>query len=268
MFGARALEVAKGEGLSREDDVFPTVRRDIEIEIRSSLPTISSCQSAADLRAWLQKFARGLGFYGARYVHIGTRWWAHEGAETPIRFLTTSDREDDQDEDWLTRDPNVERVRTAFAPFGWSTRLGVGLTEVQRQWLERERARGVAAGVAIPVQDSADGPAYLSLFGYDAVAIRCLLEEHAPELAFLAAQFHALSKQLVKVGNWVPALSEREIQCLRLAAHGWTIRESGEILGVSNRTVEYHLQKAMVTLGAETKIRAVVIAFGSGLAQV
>ncbi|WCM29725.1 LuxR family transcriptional regulator [Sphingomonas sp. QA11] len=268
MVGAQALKLAGENGPSREIGTYPAVRREIELEIRSSLPTVSSCQSAADLRAWLLKFARGLGFYGARYVHIGRRWWTHDRADTPVRFLTTSDRKEDQEEDWLARDPNVERVRTAFAPFAWSTRARENPTELQRMWLERERACGVAAGVAVPVQDSADGPAYLSLFGYDESAVQCLIAEHAPELAFLAAQFHALAKQLVKVESWAPELSVREIECLRLAAHGWTIRESGDILGVSKRTVEYHLQKAMITLGAETKIRAVVIAFGSGLAQV
>lgn len=266
MFGAQMVE--EGEDEVPLAGTLPAVRRDIAREIRSSQPTISSCLSAADLRAWLHGFARGLGFYGARYVHIGRRWWSDDSADMPVRFLTTSDREADQEEHWLVCDPNVESARTAFAPFAWSTRIGAGLTDMQRSWLERERIRGVAAGIAVPVQDSADGPAYLSLYGYDETAVRCLIQEHAPELAFLAAQFHALAKQLVKIGNWAPELSDREIECLRLAAHGWTIRESGEILGVSKRTVEYHLQKAMGTLGAETKIRAVVIAFGSGLARV
>ena len=267
MFGAQALEVASDDGLPREARVFPAASSKVELDIRASLPAISNCQSAADLRTWLLKFARGLGFYGARYVHIGTRWWSHERADMPVRFLTTSDRTDDE-EDWLARDPNIDGARFGFAPFAWSTRIDGDLTEAQRLWLERERTRGVAAGVAVPVQDSVDGPAYLSLFGYDEAMVRCLVQEHAPELAFAAAQYHALAKQLIKVGNWVPALSQREIECLRLAAHGRTIRESGDILGVSKRTVEYHLQKAMVTLGAETKIRAVVIAFGSGLAHV
>ena len=268
MFCAQALDIAIENGLPRESRGFPAAARTAEFDIRASLPTVSTCQSVADLRAWLLKFARGLGFYGARYVHIGTRWWSHERADMPVRFLTTSDRTEDEDEDWLARDPNVDGARSGFAPFAWSTRIDGDLTEVQRLWLERERTRGVAAGVAVPVQDSVDGPAYLSLFGYDEAMVRCLVQEHAPELAFAAAQYHALAKQLIKVGNWVPALSRREIECLRLAAHGRTIRESGDILGVSKRTVEYHLQKAMVTLGAETKIRAVVIAFGSGLAKV
>jgi len=268
MLGAQAHDAARRDGPPQEQRIFPEVPCKAEFDIRASLPTIGSCQSAADLRAWLLKFARGLGFYGARYVHIGTRWWPHGGADMPIRFLTTSDREDDEEENWLAQDPNVAGARSSFAPFAWSTRIGGDLSEVQRLWLERERARGVAAGVAVPVQDSVDGPAYLSLFGYDEAAVRCLIQEHAPELAFVAAQYHALAKQLIKAGNWVPELSKREIECLRLAAHGRTIRESGDILGVSKRTVEYHLQKAMVTLGAETKIRAVVIAFGSGLARV
>jgi len=241
MLAGQALEVATEASPPREASPFSAAARRPEYDLRSSLPTINRCQSAADLRAWLLKFARDLGFYGARYVHIGTRWWTQERADMPVRFLTTSDRNDEEDEDWLARDPIVDTVRSAFAPFAWSTRIGGDLTEVHRLWLERERARGVAAGVAVPVQDSVEGPAYLSLFGYDEVAVRCLIQEHAPELAFVAAQYHALAKLLIKVGDWVPELSDREIECLRLAAMGKTIRQSGRILGVSARTVEYHI---------------------------
>lgn len=268
MLAGHMLEVATEDSLRREEGRLAAHARRPDYDIRSSLPTIGTCQSAGDLRAWLLKVARGLGFYGARYVHIGTRWWTHERSDRPIRFLTTSDRNDDDEEDWLARDPSVQRVRMAFAPFAWSTRLGPELTEVQRLWLERERARGVAAGVAVPVQDSVDGPAYLSFFGYDEDAVTDLVQRRAPELAFVAAQYHSLAKTLVKVADWAPELSEREIECLRLAALGKTVQESGKALGLSGRTVEYHLQKASDKLGAPSKIRAVVLAFGRGIAHV
>ncbi|HEX7853252.1 MAG TPA: LuxR C-terminal-related transcriptional regulator [Sphingobium sp.] len=267
MFAGQAIEFISEDMAHCGDARFRAARWQPDGDIRSQIPAIDSCRTPAHLKNWLLVFARSLGFYGARYIHLGTLLWTLEQAEMPLRFLTTSDRHEDEDRDWLLRDPSVERVRSAFAPFIWSTRFTEGLTDMQRLWFERERARGVAAGVAVPVQDSADGPAYLSLFGDDEEVVTGLIDRHAPELAFAAAQFHALAKTQLKVADWAPDLSEREIECLRLAALGKTGRESGKTLGLSNRTVEYHLRKASEKLGAATKTRAVVLAFGIGLAQ-
>lgn len=268
MLAGRAIEIASEE--SREP---PATRVAIQLrhhdyDIRSKLPTINSCKSASDLRAWLLQFARSLGFYGARYIHIGTRWWGLEQVEMPLRFLSTSDRSEDEDKDWLTRDPCVAKVQNAFAPFAWSTRSNGCVNETQRLWLERERARGISAGVAVPVQDSAGGPAYLSFFGNDERAVSDLVEIQAPELAFLAAQFHALGKTMVAPAGWAPALDKRDIEVLRLAALGKTYGESAAEMGVSGRTVEYHLRKVSEKLGAVTKTRAVVIALGLGLTEI
>jgi LuxR family transcriptional regulator, activator of conjugal transfer of Ti plasmids len=159
-------------------------------------------------------------------------------------------------------------VPKAFAPFTWSTRPTESLAEIQTAWLEQERSRGILAGMAVPIQDSGEGPAYLSFFGYDEAASADLVARQAPDLAFAAAQFHARAKALVKPADWAPSLSKREIQVLRLAALGKTYEESAEALGVSHRTVEYHLRRASEKLGAVTKIRAVVLAFGMGLAGI
>ncbi|RIA46343.1 DNA-binding CsgD family transcriptional regulator [Hephaestia caeni] len=233
------------------------------------LKTIKSCRTTSDLRDCLLAYARLLGFYGARYVHIGIVCTASSGtnSQQPIRFFTTSPHDTPDADDWLARDPCAVQARTAFAPFAYSTRTLTGIDPIQRIWLENERMRGVAAGIALPVQDSAHGPAYISMFGNDEAGSRNLVELYAPELAFTAAHFHAKAKQLVSVADWVPRLSKREIQCLRLAAVGKTIAQSGKDLGISERTVEYHLRNASDKLGAPSKLRAVVLALAQGLAE-
>lgn len=268
MLAGRAIEVASLESLDSPSARVSVELRRRDYDIRSKLPTINSCKSAIDLRAWLLQFARSLGFYGARYIHIGTRWWSLEQIEMPLRFLSTSDRSEDEDRDWLARDPCVAKVQNAFAPFAWSTRPNARVNDTQRLWLERERARGISAGVAVPVQDSAGGPAYLSFFGNDERTVADLVETQAPELAFVAAQFHALSKTMVAPAEWAPALDKRDIEVLRLAALGKTYGESAAEMGVSGRTVEYHLRKVSEKLGAVTKTRAVVIALGLGLTEI
>lgn len=239
----------------------------------AGLPPLEDCASAFELRAWLLKYARGLGFYGARYIQLDRPCWGLEEHEPgrAIRYLSTSSQADREDEGWIANDPAIGRIRGAYAPFVWSTRSDAALSAGQRAWLDGERARGVDAGLAIPVQDSAGCPAYLSLFGFDEGSIQRLIETSAPEMAFLAGQFHALAKTLVPIAAWIgraPRLSNRELECLKLAALGQTVDESGQTLGISGRTVEFHLRNAFEKLGAPTKLRAVVLAFGAGAAAV
>lgn len=231
---------------------------------------IATCRTAADLRAWLLAFGRAHGFYGARYVHLGHVGWGDESGANhlPVRFLSTSYLAAHEDEHWLGSDPAIAQVRAGFAPFVWTTRGADALGAAQRAWVEDQRVRGVGAGVAIPVQDCAGGPAYISLFGIDESGAARLVDERAPELAFTAAQFHALAKSLVPAAPWVIArtkLSAREIECLRLAALGRTVDESSALLGIASRTVEFHIGNALAKLGAPTKLRAVVIALAAGL---
>lgn len=52
-------------------------------------------------------------------------------------------------------------------------------------------------------------------------------------------------------------LSERQRDCLRLAARGLTSAGIGERLGLSPRTVDEHLMLACRTLGVRTRVQAV-----------
>jgi LuxR family transcriptional regulator, activator of conjugal transfer of Ti plasmids len=237
----------------------------------TNLPGLSDCSSALDLRNWLLKFSRSLGFYGGRYIQLARPCWGLDEREPgfPIRHITTSSQAEREDEHWIASDPSLALIRGAYTPFSWSTRHSMPTTHKQRAWLDGERGRGIDAGLAIPVQDSTGCPAYLSLFGHDEPSIKRLIETRAPELAFLAGQFHALAKTLVPLAEWVgrgPRLSNRELECLKLAALGQTVDESGQTLGISGRTVEFHLRNALEKLGAPTKLRAVVLAFGAGAA--
>ncbi|MBO9579664.1 MAG: autoinducer binding domain-containing protein [Sphingobium sp.] len=267
MLAGRTLEVECEEPSEPAGTYVAADLRRKDYDIRSKLPTINSCSSTSELRAWLLQFARGLGFYGARYIHVGTRWWRLEQTEVPVRFLTTSTRSENENKDWLAHDPCVSKVQNAFAPFVWSTRPSDWHNPKQMLWLEQERARGISAGIAVPVQDSTGGPAYLSFFGNNEPALAELVEAQAPELAFVAAQFHAIAKSMLEPADWTPTLDKRDIEVLKWAGLGKTYSESAAEMGVSARTVEHHLRKVSDKLGVKSKVRAVVIAFGLGLTE-
>ncbi|MDF0490368.1 LuxR C-terminal-related transcriptional regulator [Sphingomonas sp. H39-1-10] len=235
---------------------------------------ISSCGTADDLRTWLRRFARGLGFYGCRYIHLGhvLSGMKLEDSPPPVRFLSTSARDDfgPDGDNWALCDPVVSRIKLSFTPFPWSTGERREMSETQRAWLAQERALGVGAGLAVPVQDYAAGPAYLSFYGVEEETAIRLMEERAPELAFVGAQFHALAKTLLPVAGTghQALLTQREIDCLRLAALGWTISQSSKELGVAHETVVFHLRKVSRKFGTNSKLRAVALAVSAGLIHI
>jgi DNA-binding response OmpR family regulator len=63
------------------------------------------------------------------------------------------------------------------------------------------------------------------------------------------------------------SLSEREIEALSWAARGKTSDEIALILGLSKRTVDFHIDNARAKLGAATRVQAVVKAVAGKLIE-
>jgi DNA-binding NarL/FixJ family response regulator len=63
------------------------------------------------------------------------------------------------------------------------------------------------------------------------------------------------------------ALSERELEVLRLVAEGLSNEEIGGRLFVSRATVKTHVANVLMKLGVRDRIQAVVFAYESGLVQ-
>ena len=58
-------------------------------------------------------------------------------------------------------------------------------------------------------------------------------------------------------------MSARQIQILTLVAHGQTYRQVGETVGITERTVKYHMAEILARLHLEN--RAQVIAYAARL---
>ena len=62
-----------------------------------------------------------------------------------------------------------------------------------------------------------------------------------------------------------PSLTARERECLLWVARGRTGREIALLLGISERTVRFHIANACRRLGAERRSEAVALAVDRGL---
>lgn len=60
-------------------------------------------------------------------------------------------------------------------------------------------------------------------------------------------------------------LTERELTCLQWVAIGKTSWETGRILGLAERTINFHIQNACRKLGVHSRQAAVTTAMRTGL---
>ncbi len=60
-------------------------------------------------------------------------------------------------------------------------------------------------------------------------------------------------------------LNARELSCLQWASIGKTSWETGMILGITERTVNFHIQNACRKLGVHSRQAAITIALNAGL---
>jgi DNA-binding CsgD family transcriptional regulator len=74
-----------------------------------------------------------------------------------------------------------------------------------------------------------------------------------------------LEASSLAVARDLVVLSRRQLECLSWAEAGKSARDTGQILGISQRTVEKHLEQACGLLGVRTRIQAVVRARQLGL---
>jgi NarL family two-component system response regulator LiaR len=64
-----------------------------------------------------------------------------------------------------------------------------------------------------------------------------------------------------------PALTARELEVLRLVAQGRANKEIAAAIGVTERTVKFHLSAIMGRLGAANRTEAVALAAQQGLIE-
>jgi DNA-binding NarL/FixJ family response regulator len=85
----------------------------------------------------------------------------------------------------------------------------------------------------------------------------------------LAALITARLVRVARSAVWPKhvGLREREVETLTWAARGKTFGEIGEILSLSKRTVEFHLENARRKLGVATRTQALIKAATGRLIQ-
>jgi len=177
------------------------------------------------------------------------------------------------DPDWMTlyldrnhaaHDPVVWQSMVSTEPFLWDLRFRhPALPDIKQQTvLDDAAAFGVTGGVIWPVHEPGCGFGLVSCFtATSEKRMRSVIAEE--NMTLLTLLVHRLFRRCVVLRDRMRPqtadmpLTKREQEVLHWSALGKTIWETARILGISERTVRFHLSRAGDKLGAGSRSQAI-----------
>jgi DNA-binding CsgD family transcriptional regulator len=160
--------------------------------------------------------------------------------------------------DFATVDPALRHCRKVVMPFAYRNAPYDPKREPRAaEVVQRAIDFGLGDGIVIPVLDARGSAGDLWLGGRD----EPLPHADLPPIHLLTLYaFHRIQQLGHPAFDNAANLNAREQEVLKWVADGKTAREIGELLNISRRTVEWHIQHAIEKLGAANRMQAVVIA--------
>ena len=166
---------------------------------------------------------------------------------------------------YLRIDPTVAHCIGKVTPLTWSelTTRGADASPEARRFMNEAHDFGLRNGVSFPVHGTAGENAMFSLAcGSDRPLAPSLIDEALPVGHLLSTYIHeAVRRVFVDSDASIPLgqvrLTDREKECLTWAAEGKTTWETSQILGISERTVIFHLKNVSQKLNVSNRSQAV-----------
>lgn len=140
-------------------------------------------------------------------------------------------------------------------------------TEKGKEFLEAAAAYGLVDGVTTGSLDSSCGVAtFFAFAGKKPVED----DRYVSILSYLGQHLHlallrSASKSSTSTDNCVASLSPREVTILNWIKDGKTNGEIGQIIGLTERTVRFHVESIFAKLDVSSRTQAVAVAVQHGL---
>ncbi|WP_167331107.1 LuxR family transcriptional regulator [Mesorhizobium australicum] len=216
-----------------------------------------------------------MGFKGAAdrlAARLGYRWFAYLGFSEPaLKVLSSYPNSWAQqyvEQRYEDIDPVVGLARSSQRSFQWDRRtLGIASAAQQRFFAEAAKF-GIHCGATVPIRGGFGRFAAFTLAGNRDASLEQRPTEVMDMLQLAGLYYHAHVYAKLQLGLNRLAdmpLTQRERQCLFWAARGKKMPETAQILGISTRTVVFHLENARSKLSASTVAQAVVEAANRGI---
>lgn len=168
----------------------------------------------------------------------------------------------------LACDPVIRLARKQTLPIYWN-RLDERASFLQEGTMD---VMGLAAefglrnGISFPLHGAAGENGILSFITSERASSDLLLES-SPILSWMANYIFEAAIRVVRLrdSDSQAALTERETECLFWASEGKTSGEIACILGITERTVNYHLNQVTRKTGSMNRYQAIAKGISSGI---
>ncbi|MGD9739607.1 MAG: LuxR family transcriptional regulator [Bauldia sp.] len=162
--------------------------------------------------------------------------------------------------DYVDIDPVVRAGIGGILPVDWAT-LDRAHPTVRKFFGEAQEFKVGSQGISVPVRGRHGEFALFSVTSaMDDREWEKLKQRYMRDFMLLAYNFHAFAlnaEQIEPADDYRDKLSFREVECLRWTAMGKSAWDTGQIMGVSERTVKFHLENARAKLRAMNTTHAV-----------
>jgi LuxR family quorum sensing-dependent transcriptional regulator len=167
-------------------------------------------------------------------------------------------------QNYIAEDPaNLHLVRS-HEPYTWSEMLAFPYySKRQRRIVSEASEFSLTTGLIVPLTGLLTGPALVTIAG----GPLSLSTRDRAQLHLAAIYAHARIRTLSGRGRKFPEtphLSPRERECLQWVAAGKTDWEISEILAISEKTANAHIERVKRKYGVSTRMQAVVHGFRAG----
>jgi LuxR family quorum-sensing system transcriptional regulator SolR len=220
------------------------------------LQALLAAPNEADFFTNLSKAVKELGF---DYCAYGMRMPLP--LSNPKMFMLNNYATDWQEryvaENYLAIDPTVAHGMKSIMPLVWSDSVFEGC----RHFWEDANSHGLRVGWAQSSYDAKGVGGLLTLARSGDQLSQAELRENAPKMSWLVQVAHEGMTRLLSAKAHVPepvSLTLREIEVLRWTADGKTSSEVGQIMNISERTVNFHVNNSIEKLGTTNKTAAVI----------
>jgi len=222
----------------------------------SQLQALMTAASETELFDAVAKVARELGF---EYCAYGMRMPLP--LSNPKMLLLNNYSADWQERytklNYLAVDPTVAHGLTSVLPLVWSE----SLFQANRPFWEDAHTHGLKVGWAQSSYDAKGVAGMLTLARSGQPLSTAELNENSFKMSWLAqAAREGMTRLLAAKQSSVDSISltSREVEVLRWTADGKTSSEVGEIMNISERTVNFHVNNSLEKLGAANKTAGVI----------
>jgi len=236
-------------------------QREIEQLTLDFVAKLNDAASSAAVTPMFEAYAGKLGFSNAICMRV-----PDAGEQLDAAFLLNSYPKDwvqhYDEKGYISADPIVRELFLSCQPFSWSevlARRDIG--DAERLIMNESADAGMHEGFVVPIYQDGGYTGIVSYAGLDPM----ITEESRGAVTLASVFLHSKLTSLRRLENRNTFdLTERELECLRWAAGGKSDWEIGQILLISSKTVNYHIENAKRKFGVATRVQAIVAALRVG----